>query len=374
MNKHKSLKFDNSVNREFTKELMKRVDSYFRSNNISRNANSNFYIKTAVVFAMFFVPLGLLFTSMGNSILLTIGLYFVMGLGKACIGLCVMHDANHGAFSNKKWVNDLFSYSLNAIGGSSTNWKIQHNYKHHTYTNIEGHDDDIAPAKILRFSPHADFKPIHKYQHLYAWFFYGLMTFTWILFKDFKEIFEYRKEGLLDKLKYNFQREFWIIFITKVIYLTYMFVLPLTLTNIPWWLVIGGFCLMHFVAGFILAIIFQPAHVLEENEFLEVAEPISQVDDSWFIHQLKTTADFAQGNRLFSWFIGGLNFQVEHHLFPSIAHVHYYKIAPIVEQTAKEFGIPYHNFRTFGGAIKAHYNMLKALGNPNIGEQYRTLA
>jgi len=374
MNKAKSLKFDNSVNREFTRELMKRVDNYFRSNNISRNANFNFYLKTVVVFALFFVPFGLLFTSLGNSILITIGLYAIMGIGKACIGLCIMHDANHGAFSKKKWVNDLFSYSLNVIGGSSTNWKIQHNYKHHTYTNIEGHDDDIAPAKILRFSPHADFKPIHKYQHFYAWFFYGLMTFSWILFKDFKEIYNYKQQGLIDKLKYNYTKEVWIILITKAIYLTYMIVLPIIYTNIPIWLILTGFFIMHFVAGFILAIIFQPAHVLEENEFLEVGETISQVDDSWFTHQLRTTADFAQKNRIFSWFVGGLNFQVEHHLFPSIAHVHYHKIAPIVEETAKEYGIPYNKFRTFRGAVWAHYKMLRALGNPKIGSNYRTLA
>jgi linoleoyl-CoA desaturase len=371
MTKQAQLKFNNSVNREFTRELMKRVDNYFRSNNISRNANTNFYLKTITVFAMFFVPLGLLFTSLSNSLLIATILYAIMGLGKAAIGLCIMHDANHGAFSNKKWVNDLFSYSLNVIGGSSTNWKIQHNYKHHTYTNIEGHDDDIAPAKILRFSPHADFKKIHKFQHLYAWFFYGLMTFSWIMWKDYKEIINYNNEGLLKKHKTTLGKEMAIIIVTKVVYIIYMLVLPAIFTSMPFWFIAFGFFLMHFVAGFILAIIFQPAHVLEENDFLDLDEGQTVVEDSWFSHQLKTTADFAQNNRLFSWFVGGLNFQVEHHLFPSIAHVHYYKIAPIVKETAEEFGIPYHSFKTFGGAVKAHYKMLKALGNPNIGFQYK---
>lgn len=367
---NKSLKFDNALNREFTKELMKRVDSYFRSNNISRNANFNLYLKTIVVFAMYFGPFALLFTDMANAIWVAIGLYVVMGLGKACIGLCIMHDANHGSISKKKWVNTMFSYSLNVIGGSSTNWQIQHNYKHHTFTNIEGHDDDIAPAKILRFSPHADFKKIHRFQHLYAWFFYGLMTFSWILFKDFKEIIIYSKEGLLERRKSTLAKEMAIIVITKVVYLIYMIVLPIMFTNIPVWLVFVGFFIMHFVAGFILAIIFQPAHVLESNDFLLVPEEESMVKASWFTHQLRTTADFAQKNRVFSWFVGGLNFQVEHHLFPSIAHVHYHKIAPIVKETAEEFGIPYNSFDTFGGAIAAHYRMLRLLGNPNTSQQY----
>jgi linoleoyl-CoA desaturase len=350
---------------------MKRVDNYFRSNSISRNANTNFYVKTFVVFALFFVPFALLFTSLSTSLWIAFGLYFVMGLGKAAIGLCIMHDANHGAFSNKKWINDLFSYSLNVIGGSSTNWKIQHNYKHHTYTNIEGHDDDIAPAKILRFSPHADFRPIHKFQHLYAWFFYGLMTFSWILWKDYRELINYHKDGLLVKHKTTLGKEIFILLVTKVTYLIYMIALPIMFTSMPVWFILFGFFVMHFVAGLILALIFQPAHVLEENDFLEMNDGQTVVEDSWFSHQLKTTADFAQGSRLFSWFVGGLNFQVEHHLFPSIAHVHYHKIAPIVKQTAEEFGIPYHSFKTFGGAIVAHYKMLKALGNPDIGQRYK---
>ncbi|MBI1184918.1 acyl-CoA desaturase [bacterium] len=350
---------------------MTRVDNYFRSNNISRNANFNLYLKTFVVFALYFGPLALLFTPLSHSLWIAAGLYIIMGIGKATIGLCIMHDANHGAFSKKKWVNDLFSYSLNVIGGSSTNWKIQHNYKHHTYTNIEGHDDDIAPAKILRFSPHAKYRGIYKFQHLYAWFFYGLMTFSWILWKDYKEIVNYDREGLLTKHKTTLGKEMTIIVITKIIYLIYIIALPIMYSGMPVWFVLFGFFIMHFVAGFILAIIFQPAHVLEENEFLLVPETNTVVEDSWLIHQLRTTADFAQANRIFSWFVGGLNFQVEHHLFPSIAHVHYHKIAPIVKQTAEEFGIPYHSFRTFGGAVAAHYKMLKALGNPNIGERYK---
>lgn len=368
----KTLKFDNALNKEFTKELMKRVDSYFRSNNISRNANFNFYLKTFVVFAMYFVPFAFLFTSLSNSLLAAFALYFLMGLGKGCIGLCIMHDANHGSLSKKKWVNKLFSYSLNVIGGSPTNWQIQHNYKHHTYTNIEGHDDDIAPAKILRFSPHADFRKVHKFQHLYAWFFYGLMTFSWILFKDFKDIISYEKEGLLARRKTTLAKEMTIIVLTKIVYLGYMIGLPLLFTSMPLWLILAGFFVMHFVAGFMLAVIFQPAHVLEDNEFLLVPEEQSIVEASWFTHQLKTTADFAQGNRLFSWFVGGLNFQVEHHLFPSVAHVHYHKIAPIVKETAEEFGIPYHSFKTFRGAVAAHYRMLRMLGNPDTSQKYTT--
>lgn len=356
-------KFDNSINREFTRDIMKRVDQYFRTNKISRNANFELYFKTFVVFAMYLVPYGLMMGGVITSWWTVLISWFIMGLGIACIGLCVMHDANHGAYSKKKWVNKLLSYSLDFIGGSSTNWRIQHNYLHHTFTNIEGHDEDIAPVGLLRFSPHAEKKKIHRFQHIYAWFFYGLMTFSWVISKDFKQLGDYEKRGLIKKIGSTYPKELFIMISAKFLYLVYVVLFPILFTNISAGLIIAGFFIMHFTAGLILASIFQPAHVLESNEFPLPDEQTSIVDDGWLPHQLKTTADFAQNNKLFSWFVGGLNYQVEHHMFPSVCHVHYRKIAPIVKEAAEEYGLPYYNFKTFRGALVAHYKMLRTLGN-----------
>jgi linoleoyl-CoA desaturase len=272
-----------------------------------------------------------------------------------------MHDANHGGYSSKSWVNKVHGYSLNIVGGNSFNWKVQHNVLHHTYTNIHDVDEDISPRGILRMSPHADWKGIHRFQHIYAWFFYGLMTLVWVLLKDFFRIVKYQKEGFVKKQKANIVTEWIILIATKLLYIGYVFVLPIIVLELAWWQVIIGFVVMQYVAGFILAIIFQPAHVIDGAEY-PLPDDERKMENNWAIHQLLTTTNFAKENRLFSWYIGALNFQIEHHLFPNICHVHYRKISPIVQQTATEFGIPYKSEPTFIGALASHARLLKQLG------------
>jgi linoleoyl-CoA desaturase len=249
------------------------------------------------------------------------------------------------------------------IGGSSLNWQLQHNNLHHTFTNIEGHDEDIAPLGFLRFSPHAEHKKIHKYQFLYAWFFYGLMTLMWALTKDFSQLRRYNKMGLLPGMHITFKKAFIKLLLSKIFYLGYMLVIPMLVIDLPWWQILIGFTAMHFTCGLALALIFQPAHVVEMTEYpTPVTADSLAMEDDWASHQMKTTANFAPKSWLFSWFVGGLNFQIEHHLFPNICHVHYKKIAPIIKETAKEFNLPYHSKTTFVGAVVSHAKLLYQLG------------
>lgn len=361
----KSIRFNNAStkNREFSKVLHQKVEEYFKKNNKSKHANTEMVVKTIFMFLLFLVPYFLFLSGITTSIWGLIGLWALMGFGVGGIGLSVMHDANHGAYSKYPFVNALLSKSLNFVGALPMNWKIQHNYLHHTYTNIEGHDEDIAPAGLLRFSPHAEYKKIHKYQWLYAWLFYSLMTFTWIINKEYGQVIKYNKMGLLEKHKTTLLREFFNLILTKIIYFGYIIVVPLLVTDFNFLEIFLGFFVMHAVAGFILAVIFQPAHVLPENDFPYPED--GKLDNNWFVHQLHTTANFARNNRVLSWYVGGLNHQIEHHMFPNICHVHYRDLSYIVEATAKEFGYPYVNFKTFRGAIIAHGKMLKKLGVPN---------
>ncbi len=285
-----------------------------------------------------------------------------MGLGKAGIGLSVMHDANHGAYSRKKWINSIVGYSLNLVGGNATNWKIQHNVKHHTYTNVTGMDEDISPkGGILRFDPNTPIKKHHKWQHIYAWVLYGLMTMSWIIVKDVSQLVQYTKDGMLRKQTKSITRAWAWLIITKLFYYSYILALPLLFTSLPWYHILLGFILMHYVAGFTLAIIFQPAHVMEDHSF-ESVENSDTVEENWAVHQLKTTCNFAQKNKILSWFAGGLNYQIEHHLFPTVCHVHYRKIAKIVKETAEEYGVPYRSYPTFISALVSHGKMLYVLG------------
>ena len=350
---------------EFFATLTQRVNGYFTSNNIQRTANSEMVIKTIFMLSLYSIPYALMITGVFPGVWAMLALYAVMGLGKAGIGLSIMHDANHGSYSNKAWVNNFFGATLNLVGGHAFNWKVQHNVLHHTYTNVHDVDEDISPRGVLRMAPGSAWKPFHRWQHYYAWFFYGLLTFVWIVFKDYDRLARYNRDGMVTKQKSTIAKEWMVLLFTKVFYTGYIFVLPLVLLPFSFWQIFLGFFIMHYIAGFILAIIFQPAHVIEGTEY-PMPDGEGNLENNWAIHQLHTTTNFGHRHRLFSWYVGGLNYQVEHHLFPNICHVHYRKIAGIVESTAKEFGVPYKSKDTFVQALIAHTRLLKELGKKPV--------
>ena len=356
----KTIKFARSQ-AEYFSTLNQRVNSYFSTNGIQKTANTEMVIKTVFMFTLYIAPYVLMISGVVTSGWALLAGCVVMGFGKAGIGLSVMHDANHGSYSTKPWINNFLGASLNLVGGHAFNWKVQHNVLHHTYTNIHDVDEDISPRGVLRMAPGSDWKPMHRFQHYYAWFFYGLLTFVWILFKDYNRLNRYQKDGLVKKQKASITQEWILLIITKVFYIGYTFAIPMWLLPVSFGQVFLGFFVMHYVAGFILAIIFQPAHVIEGTEY-PVPDENGNLENNWAIHQMHTTTNFGHRHKAFSWYVGGLNFQVEHHLFPNICHVHYRNIAPIVEKTSKEFGVPYKSKDTFIQAIAAHARLLKELG------------
>ena len=189
MERPASLKFA-TTERDFVAILNKRVSNYFKANNIAKHANSEMVIKTIFMFLLYLTPYVLILTGTVTSVVGLVAMVVLMGLGSAGIGLSVMHDANHGAYAKKTWVNNLIGYSMNLLGATAYNWKLQHNVLHHTYTNVHEEDEDISPRGALRLTPHSDWKKMHKYQFIYAWFLYGLLTIVWLMFKDFSRLYK----------------------------------------------------------------------------------------------------------------------------------------------------------------------------------------
>lgn len=361
----RTLKFASSepLQHQFATAVRKNVQDYFHEKGISMKGDYSMVLQTLSMFAIYTVPfLILLFIPMSAWIALL--LVAIMGIGKAGIGMSVMHDAVHGSYSKKPWVNKLFGRSMYLLGCNVFNWKIQHNVLHHTHTNIQGYDHDIDSKGPIRLSHHAPVKKIHRYQHIHAFFFYGMMTMAKLV-QDFIQLVEFNKAGITRQHNIHPVREYLKMIFVKLFYLAIFIGIPIAFTPFSWWQVLIGFGIMHWTAGFILSVVFQLAHVVEGvDQPLPNADGI--VESDWAVHELNTTADFARNNHILNWYVGGLNFQIEHHLFPHICHIHYRKIAPIVEKTAKEYGLVYNLKPSFRAALRSHIRTLKLLGRPVV--------
>ncbi|MGB0925258.1 MAG: fatty acid desaturase family protein [Minisyncoccia bacterium] len=364
----KKIQFNN--NDGLAIELNKKINAYFEFYQISKKGDWSLYIKAIIMLALWLVPFSVPFF-VPCTFIQIIGLAIISGIGMAGVGMNVMHDAHHGVFSDIPWLNTLAMWTMPLLSGNSFNWIHQHNKIHHFTTNINGHDDDVDTTKgIFRFIKEQPWKSHHKWQWLYAWPLYGLMTLMWSTKKDFRQMKDYFVRFNISKSR---QEILWKnLIISKIIYFSIWVVAPTFLWSTTLDFGVGGtmaiiisflsvctfWVLMHYVGGMILTIIFQLAHVVP----LAQTFPSGNRNVSWVRHQIETSVDFAKKNKLISWYIGGLNFQTEHHLFTNISHIHYPKISVIVEKFCKKHKIPFYKYKNFFAALYGHMSMLYSLG------------
>jgi linoleoyl-CoA desaturase len=322
------------------------------------------YVKTAILLAGFsasYVLLVFVARTWEEGVLLAT----LLGLFGAGIGLNIQHDGGHRAYSSRPWINRLMAMTLDLLGGSSYLWRWKHGVFHHTYVNITGHDTDIDLGGLGRLAPQQKWRAYHRWQHVYLWPLYGLLTIKWQCFGDFRAF-------LLGRIhEHPVPRPTgWelVIFIGgKVVFFALAFGIPMQFHS-PW-VVLGYYALSGIVMGFLLSVVFQVAHCVEEAEFPEPRT--GHLDHAWAVHQAETSVDFSRQSWLVSWLLGGLNFQIEHHLFPRISHVHYPAISELVEQTCREFGIRYTAHPSFRAGITSHFRWLRRMGMPDVMGQRR---
>ncbi len=349
----------NTSNPVFFQALRERADNYFKSNKLSTKGDVRLYTKTVVLTLSFIgIYVGLVFFT-PTSTLFSLLLCGLLGANFAAIGFNVMHDGAHGSYSDTKWLNESMGFTLNIMGGNMYLWKQKHNENHHTFTNVEGMDDDIDLKPFLRM--HKDQKKIwlHRYQHFYGVFLYGLTLVFWAYIRDFKKYFSGKIAENTKMRKMN-TRDHFIFWISKVIHISLFLVIPMVVVGVTETLI--GYATMAYVCGVILSVVFQLAHVVEESEFVVPVEKQTNVENEWAIHQVNTTFNFATKNKVVGWLLGGLNFQVEHHLFPRVSHVHYPALSKIVKQTCEEYSVNYKEFPTVMVAFQSHLMHLKAVG------------
>src|SRR6478735_4708173 len=308
----------NNTDHRFSDALKKSVNDYFRTNKLKKTGNQDLHIK-----AFLFIPLAILlylYLLIGNySALLGVLLSILFGFNLSVIAMNVMHDACHGSYSEKVWVNNFLGLTMNALGSNAFLWKIKHNKIHHTYTNIDGVDDDISAWPILRQSPTQEWKPAHRFQHLYMFPLYGISTLVWMLADDFSRYFKKKVSStVINKIRLTEHFLFWI---SKDLYVLFYMIIPALILGWQPWL--AGFLIVHITMGIVLTTVFQLAHLVCNTHFESSGQELKEIGSGWARHELMTTSNFATDNKIVSWFLGGLNFQIEHHLFPGISHVHY---------------------------------------------------
>lgn len=318
------------------------------------------YLKTATILALLPV-LYFLLVFIADSLLTAVVATFALSQAFVLVGLNIMHDGNHGSYSGSRKINRIMGFALDLIGGSSLVWRHKHNILHHTYTNIHEVDEDLHTSGFLRLSPNQSRRPWHRFQNLYAFLLYGFLTVSWVTITDFRRFFS----GRIFSYKLPTSPANWaLLVLSKGIYFGYMIVLPLFFHPLPY--VIIAFLGIHFIQGVTLSLVFQLAHAMEKNDFPIPDAELNTVGKEWAVHEVETTVNFALSNRFATWYLGGLNFQIEHHLFPKVCHVHYPAISNIVKETCAEFAVTYVEYPSISSALASHYRHLRHLGKREV--------
>jgi len=349
--------------------LRKRVGDYLEQNQIDPKSSWAIYCRLIFIYCLLFATYYIAHFMNFNSIPLTIVTAIVFGVGEALFSMHILHDASHCSISHIpavwRWVGVTFDFF---IGSSYFAWLHQHAIGHHLYTNVRGADPDLGEGEVdfRRVSPAQGWMPMYKYQHIYAPFLYGLLPFKSRI-QD-SDSFIRRVNGRIRVVNPSM---FYVItyLIGKVNFIIWRFVVPLFFMSLGQLMI--SFFIAEFVLGYYLAFVFQVSHVATDLDFMATPlppAPPAKIDEDWAISQIRTTQDYGFGSALTTFLTGGLNYQVIHHLFPTVSQSYLPTIAPIVVQTCKEYGVHYHLLPNFWGAFKSHIEYLRIMGQNPDGE------
>ncbi len=342
----------------FPKVLRRRLDRFFVDHNITPKADRAMWLKIAVGLAILLGAWIALYALRPGSWKF-VALYLLGGLAQTFLLLNIAHDSNHNAISYRPRVNKTLNYVFDLCGISSYMWRILHHRGHHSCINLQGEDDALSGRGIFRFTPYESRAPWHRFQHIYALFFYAMFSLDYVFFRDFESFF-FPSHDYLKRANHAL-REYAILVAGKCFYLTYMLLLPVMVLGKSPLLVAGAFLLVHLFVGLAVTLVFQTTHTVDTTYF-----PSDRAEfDNGVYHIFATTADYATENPLVGWLAGGLNHHIVHHLCPFVCHTHYAPLTRIVKETAEEFGVPYRQHPTMTRAIRHHLILLKQLGNEN---------
>jgi linoleoyl-CoA desaturase len=341
----------------FRDDLEAEAAAFFEGSGVLRQGSHALWLKTVVLGAWLAGSYWLLVF-----VIIQPWLAVLTAVSLACamagVGFNVQHEGGHRAYAVSSRVNRGMAFSLDLLGGSSYFWRYKHAIAHHSYPNIAGSDDDVYLGILGRLTPHDRRRGFHRFQHLYVWLLYALLAIKWQLLDDFRSIV---RPGVADtRVPRPPAGEHVLFWAGKILFFGLALGLPMLFH--PWLRVVAFFLLTGATLGLLLGVVFQLAHCLGEAKFATPPLPGQAMTCDWATHQVESTVDFARHNGPLTWFIGGLNFQIEHHLFPRVCHTHYPALSKIVERVCLKHGVRYMAHASAGKALRSHYRWLRLLG------------
>ncbi len=349
------LSFDNGG--AFIDETRREVEQYLARGSTRLKGAVSLYAKAPIALALTAVSWAVLIFASPGIFVMALGLLGLI-VGAMLTAFCVQHDANHGAYFKRRRWNHLVGWSTDSLlGFSSYAWRVKHNVAHHTYTNVDGFDDDATQVPLARFAPSQPARPWYRFQQYYIWPMYTLMGLRWQTVGDLAAF----RRGAVGKSALRRPRGWTLVGIVggKAFFITWALVIPMLVY--PWWGVVGAYVIFTMVTSLIMATTFQLAHCVEEATFAS-ADELRAERRIWAVHEVETTVDFCPRNPVVTWMLGGLNFQIEHHLFPKVPHTHYPKIAEIVRRNCLKHGVRYSFHPSLGRALRSHFLHLREMG------------
>ena len=338
-------KFENN-NNPFFEELNYNISNFLKTNNYNFNS---FHPLIAIETAL--SVCGYLFSiykinQTGDYWYAALNAFFTIRFG------FLMHSGNHASSSPYPIVNRIISYCMDLGGASSLIWRHEHQLSHHLYTNIIGKDNDCDIGNpIIRLHPHIKHRWWHRYQLpiLFLGMTFGL--YKWI-FAEFYTLYS-RKIGSVN-MKYPTKIDFIINIIFKIFFLVSFIFLP------TYYFGFKQAMILLFIRQSITSLVIENIFIVNH---IQPSLHSHNSEIHWSINQIKTSCNWSSNSRFFNWFTGGLNNQIEHHLFPTMNPYLYTRISPIVKNTCKKHHIPYNDFPTFWDAWISMIKFIHRLSN-----------
>lgn len=345
-------KFKLPVEPEFL-ELRKEVEEVVKK--LSSSRRKIIWFKILLFPSLYFATYALLLLKGQDPLIFFIS-YIFLGFFLLLNFLNLVHDAVHGVtFKNHGKLNQGFLYFFDLLGANSYIWKVRHLRLHHAFPNIMGWDSDLEQSPLVRIFPQTPVKKIQRYQHIYLPFLYPLYLFNWLMVRDFRDFFG--KERTVHKVTMIPKKEYYKLFFFKILFFTYILVIPKVVLEVSWGMIIVGFMLFMFTASITSLIVLLSPHASIESDFPELDES-GNIPHSWFMHQLVCTNDVSSDNLFTRFFMANFNYHIAHHLFPYIHHVYYPEVSHIIEDFSARHSLPYRK-ESLKRSLLNHFALLK---------------